>query len=376
MMSLVVRRSAAVCALLLCPLATRVGAAQQVVVQHLTIHGYLTEGYAISRGGLVLGIDNQGTYDYRRAAILGRYQLKPSESFVIQLANRRLGDSPVMRYEQDVKLDLAFYQHNFSRSTMVRLGKMPLPFGIFNEIRYAGTLLPFYRPAFSVYWEGQHTSETVDGALLSHVLRSGEPWSLSVDAYVGSMQYLETGTEVDPATGTPAYRVAPIESRSAAGTQLWLTMPIDGLRVGASVKRHEDEGGLSALPGLLVVDMLGSIDGAFDRVQLRAEALRSKSTQYRAHAAYALVGVRPHERFAFNVQADRADMIVPGAPYMGRSIPYVRDYAASLNVFLDDATVVKLEAHATRGFNVEQVTNYLGTPLSGSYFITSFSVSF
>jgi hypothetical protein len=38
--------------------------------------------------------------------------------------------------------------------------------------------------------------------------------------------------------------------------------------------------------------------------------------------------------------------------------------------------LLKVEGHATNGFNVEQVMNVLGPVLKGSYFIVSLSTSF
>src|SRR6185503_1142268 len=163
-------------------------AAQQPAA--FSIHGYLTQGYGFSSGGLVTGLSKEGTSDYRRAAVLARYIPSPSNSFVVQLAHRRLGDSPTMAYEQDVKLDMAFYEHKFRDGTRVRFGKTVMPFGIYNEIRYAGTLMPFYRAPLSVYWEGTYTSETVDGAMVSRQFRTGETWELTADVFGGSNTFL------------------------------------------------------------------------------------------------------------------------------------------------------------------------------------------
>src|SRR5690349_24364370 len=132
----IVRRYGATTLALLC-LFAGVGAAQETVVDRLSIHGYLTEAYGVAYGGRVLGLDADGTADYRRAAILARYSIAPTDAFVVQVAQRRLGDSPTMQFEQDLKLDMAFYQHRFANGTVVRVGKTVLPFGIFNETRYA-----------------------------------------------------------------------------------------------------------------------------------------------------------------------------------------------------------------------------------------------
>jgi hypothetical protein len=351
--------------------------AQEGVAGHVELHGYLTQGYGMSRGGLVLGLDSQGTLDYRRAAILARYTINPSDRFVLQIANRRLGDSPAMQFETDVKLDAAYYQHRFADGVVVRIGKMPQPFGIFNDIRYAGTLVPFFRAPFSVYSEGTHTSENIDGAVASKVFFSDAPWSLSTDVFGGSLHFLEFGTVFDPATRALQYRGAPMESGNAFGTQLWLSTPIDGLRLGATGERHWDEGGVFPRPnGELATDWLGSIDGNFEHVQARSEFMYHKTDGFQTRSRYALFGVRPVTWIAVNGQADFMDATIGDAPFAGKTVPTVRDFAGGINIFFDELTVFKAELHKTKGFNLEQATNMLGAPLKGSYFISSFSVSF
>ena len=155
-----------------------VAIAQQASAQNadkLSIHGYLTQGYAVSDSAHVEGIPKEGTTDYRRAALLMRYATTSSDNFVIQLAHRRLGNSPSMQFEPDVKVDWAYYEHTFSGpSTRLRVGKSPIPFGIYNEVRYVGTQLPFYRAPYAMYHEGIYTAETVDGVSVLQPRFSGK----------------------------------------------------------------------------------------------------------------------------------------------------------------------------------------------------------
>ena len=111
----------------------------------------------------------QGTADYRRAAIVARFAPNPTDNGLRRpVGNRRLGDSPTMQFEEDLKIDMAFYEHRFGDRTSIRVGKAALPIGIYNEARYVGALLPFYRAPFAMYGEGSFTSETINGLLLSH----------------------------------------------------------------------------------------------------------------------------------------------------------------------------------------------------------------
>src|SRR5260370_14664662 len=167
-----------------------------------------------------MGLTPQGTADYRRAAIVARYSPTPQNAFVVQLGHRRLGDSPTMKFEDNLKVDMAFYEHRFGSGTSLRVGKSALPSGIFNEIRYVGTLLPFYRAPYSVYGEGTNTSETLNGVFVSHRLRAREPSELVTDLYPGGFDILVFGPVV-PASGTPnpVYQRSRIQSNNVLGRQ-------------------------------------------------------------------------------------------------------------------------------------------------------------
>jgi hypothetical protein len=348
----------------------------QEPASRLTVHAHLTQAYGFSRGGLVTGLGRDGTADYRRAAIIARYDATPANRFVIQLAHRRLGDSPTMQFEDDIKLDMAFFEHRFRDGTTARVGKTVMPWGIYNEIRYVGTLQPFYRAPLSVYWEGTYSSETIDGVLVSHRFRSGKPWELAADAFGGSYNFLEFNTVQLSPTSAPVYIGARLQAKNVLGSQLWLSTPIEGLRLGASARRHTDVGGIFPRGnGWQSREFTASVDGTFERWMLRSEANHIRSGDVEVASRYVQAGVRPIPKLSVNVQSEFTNFYIYSispAP----TVKMTRDNAVGINLFLDAMTVLKIEAHTTRGFNVEEAINLLGTPRSGSYFISSFSVSF
>jgi len=349
--------------------------AQDVVPTRLFLHGYLTQGYGFSRGGRAMGLASEGTADYRRAAVLARYEATPVDRFVVQLGHRRLGDSPSMQFEENVKVDMAFYERGFGNGTTLRVGKVLMPFGIYNEVRYAGTLLPFYRAPMTVYFEGIYTNETIDGVTIGHQFRTGRSWELSAEAFGGSYQLLEMGTVMTSPT-TAVYGAERLQAKRALGTQLWLTTPIEGLRVGVNGRRHTDVGGIYPRgAGVAATEWNASVDGTFARWQLRAEGLRSTSLGARLLSRYVQVGVRPVERLALNLQSEHSDIhtVTPAGDY---TIKFARDNAAGVNFFFNSSSVLKVEAHRTRGFLLDEVTNYFGAPRKGFYYLTSLSVSF
>jgi hypothetical protein len=355
-------------------------AGQKVAAPTLSIHGYLTQGYGFSSRDTVMGLTPQGTADYRRAAIVARYSPAPQNAFVVQLGHRRLGDSPTMQFEDNLKVDMAFYEHRFAFGTSVRVGKSALPSGIFNEIRYVGTLLPFYRAPYSMYGEGTNTSETLNGVVASHRLRTGEPWELSTDLYAGGFDILSFHAVV-PTSGPPipTYQGEHLQSKNVFGGQFWLSTPIEGLRVGTGGRRMEVYGGAVTATGPRVrvtTDLSASIDGHFEKWQFKAEGDRARAADFVVQSKYVQVGVSPTSRVALNVQREYLDIHADLLPAKLLLVNVNRDDAVGVNFMLDPRTVLKFEQHRTNGFNVEEVFNPFGPRIAGSYFLTSISTSF
>ena len=205
-------RAIAACAaasLLALPAAAR--AQSDSVSRRVALHGYVTQAAGVSRGGDAYGIPAAGTVDYRRIALLGRAAVTPSDRLVLQLANRRRGTSEA---NADLRVDWAFYERTFGDATRLRVGRSPTPFGIHNETRYVGALLPFFHAPASVYREGAITNESIDGAVLLHELFATSATPLEVAAYAGGVERFGNGRG---RAGGISHLV---------GTQLWWSTPL------------------------------------------------------------------------------------------------------------------------------------------------------
>lgn len=251
----------------------------------LQVHGFLTQAWATGSnltGGfpnpdgspagltideLSLGIPEDGTTSYRNMAIQFRYEISDKDIMLVQLSSRALGNSPTTDTEDEVELDWAFYERRLADNTSLKVGRVQIPHGIFNEIRDVGTILPFYRPAFNVYQEGANTSETVDGLALSHTFAPASDWSVDATLYFGEWELVE----INPST----FAATESNANDAYGTQLWLNTPIYGLRFGAAFQHYGVTGGDPGLrpPGNETVfdDWLFSVDAAFDKWVFRTE---------------------------------------------------------------------------------------------------------
>ncbi|MBA2683356.1 MAG: hypothetical protein H0U66_02550 [Gemmatimonadaceae bacterium] len=351
----------------------------QGLSEKLLIHGYLTQGYATTSGPMILGIPNDGTFDYRRAALLLRFKAATNDVFVVQIANRRLGESEINHHTSELQLDWAFYEHNFGENTSIRVGKAPIPMGISNETRFLGTLLPFYRVPFGFYQEGGFTSETLDGAVVTHKFNPGSAWLVTGAAFAGEFNYLQTGAIPATENSPGQYLVVDGRARNLFGVQLWLQTPLPGLRVGGGAARRQDEGTISdQISGRGATrDFWGSVDGSFDRLTARAEyrnlTFGEGGAKYRTY--YGQVGYRILEALSITVQRDVTDLDVP--TQIGRlALKYDRDNAIGVSYMFAPNVVGKLELHDAHGYGDEVVVNYGDPAIHNRYSIASVSVSF
>jgi len=353
--------------------------AAQTLTDRLTIHGYLTQGYAESNGYMVMGIPDGGTFDYRRAALLLRFKGTPNDAFVIQLANRRLGESPTNALTPEIELDWAFYERHLGDNTTLRLGKTPIPIGISNETRYLGTLLPFYRVPYGFYLEGGFTSETVNGAVLTRKLNPDSKWLVTGSVFGGEYSYLESGGVPATESTPPMYIVDRGQARNVLGAQFWLQTPLTGFRVGVGAARRQDEGPLLASfigPGA-TKDVWASVDGNFDRLIARAEIRNVWMGRggMKIRTYYGQVGYRIVESLLVTVQRDvmTSDYTTPYGEF---HLPFNQDNGIGIAYTFARNVVGKLEYHDSDGYGVEAVVNYAGPPIQSRYVISSISVSF
>jgi hypothetical protein len=344
----------------------------------LTIHGYLTQAYAKSDGVQLTGIPDDGTADYRRAALLFSYKATEKDKVVLQLAQRRLGESPIQILEPDVKLDWAYYAHAFDTDTTVRVGRMPLPRGLMNEVRYAGTVLPFYRVPFTFYQEGAFTSETLDGASVRQSLGKGK-WSAELNAFAGQYSVLELwSTGVDRSL-----------AKNVLGGQAVLSTPLEGLRFVAGGQRYDARQSQLTASGH-DRETNWNVGGEFvrERFSLRSEysSLSFEQAGFAHKSYYVYAGLGLTSKLWVHGELDQANVYVtiPDGPTLKVS-DWHHDLAAGVSYALRPDLVVKAEQHwaktlrpesstaITRDFNPS--TMFL-PPDAVNFFILSLSASF
>ena len=380
----------------------------------LQIHGFLTQAYAtadfvgnrvLGPGGadpgptfneIALGIPEDGTFEYWNIALQFRYEITPRDIMVVQFSSRALGDSPIADLEDEVELDWAFYERRLADHTSLKVGRVQIPLGIFNEIRDVGTILPFYRPPFLFYREGTFTNETVDGVVLSHTFWPESDWSLEADFFVGNWETFEL-TPLGESDAT-------IATDEGYGTQLWLNTPIPSLRFGYGIHWRDRTGGAEGvirLPGSTTrfVDWYASVEAAFEKFVLRAEWRQftgdpevspafgaddffSNIDNYYIHMGYHFT-----ERFRVYAQYEKSDSSLHASVFTNDfDVSLEQDLGIAVNYLFSPNLVLKAEHHIVKGedFGLIPLGPNFSPPLApftqdmsdGSRTILSLSVSF
>ena len=336
----------------------------------LSIHGFLTQAYAKGSDHQIYGIPKEGSADYRKAALQFSYAMTDKDRFVVQFGHQRQGKSPYVT-EGQIDLDWGFYERRFGTETALQVGKIQLPFGIYNELRNVGTVLPFYRIPANVYGDKTYTNATLDGVSLFHRFNAGSDWNVEATGYVGGWNFIET-------LGLTSL---PAEARNAVGGQVWMGTPVEGLRLGVGAQTFENVGGFRPEGYVDRSNVwIASVDFNRDRFAWQGEYSGWYYTKGGGStpAWYTRVGYKPTEHLQLNAQYDTRRLIaIPAGPVLGvLDGPYDRDLALGANYFFRPDVVLKGEVHHTRSFNIEEDVDYHGPLPKANYAIVSLSVSF
>lgn len=345
---------------------------------NLTVHGYVTQGYASSQENPLYGISEKGTADYRAMALQFRYATSPTDALVFQLSHRRLGASLIQEIEPDIGLDWGFFQTRWAGNS-VRVGKVPMPRGFYNEVRDVGTIFPFYRASKAFYSEGV---ETIDGLSVGRSFDVGG-FSVDASAYAGEFDVV-----VELAT-TNGLEVIDSRVKKTKGAHLTVNTPITGLRFSADYLAGKSES-----DGDWPLWTVGA-DFSKDRFFVRGEYENVHTKNSRGEdgtlylAWYGQAGIGITEKLWANWQYEyngiTAFGVLPSPPLPSPDVKYdnIKDNAFGLSYKVSPRLVVKGEYHTFNGYQLDQATPPVnpanGQPLpakKAKYLILSLAAAF
>jgi hypothetical protein len=350
----------------------------QEIDERLQIHASLNAGYGRAGDLPVFGIPTEGTSDYRIFTLQFRYKLGEKDEIVTQFLNRRLGTSPIAGVLGDVTTQWAYWNHRFSPNASVKVGRNPLPRGLMNEIRYIGTLFPFYRPSMEVTTDAQ---DAIDGVVGTYSRALGGGVRATVHGFFGGSEHRAL---VSSSTGL-ALRVARLDNMF--GGQFYLDLPIWETRVGAYLSRYQFRG-TTGPAGYRTNPIFSLQTKPIDPVTVRAEysRLQGYGPLNDNRSKYAQIAWRINDRWQLGGEHTRAEQRLFFANTANnRDFDAVRSWGVAGNYFLRPNVVLKAEHHWRKGYvwdvNVPPTvqttpTVILAPPQQGNYFIVSLATSF
>jgi hypothetical protein len=356
----------------------------QSAADRLSVHGFLTQGYASSTDIPIYGISTDGTTDYRAVALQFRYTMFSNDAMVFQFSHRRLGNSAIQEMEPDVALDWVFYQKKWAGNN-IRVGKVPMPRGLFNEVRDVGTLFPFFRASKAFYSEGV---ETIDGISVGRSFDLGDT-GFSIEGAVYGGEY-DVAVELVTQDGL---EVLDQELFKAYGIHGQVNTPVSGLRVVADYLTSEYDTGA---PFIL---WTSGIDLTRDRFFARAEYEMAEAsgidnetgkeyddTSYKAWYAQGGIGITPQlwANFQYEYNELTVHRALPSPPFPSPAISYdnIKDLALGISYRFSPFFVVKGEYHMFEGYQLEggfpinPMTGESLPPKETDYFILSVATAF
>ena len=206
------------------------GLAAAETSEELRIFGYLTQAYGESSAGSIRGATEEGTTDLRNVAVQFRWEKSERDTVVVQLSHEKRGQAPFVPEGDEVEIDWAFYELRIDEQSTLKVGRLNVPLGIYNEVRDVGTLLPFFDLPISFYNGVLSSAETVDGISISRTFAARSQWPLDAELYHGGWD-----TYQQQLNSEKKFNLESIEARAedGLGLMLWLETPISGLRLGA-----------------------------------------------------------------------------------------------------------------------------------------------
>lgn len=345
----------------------------------LEVHTFFNQAWAKSDGSVIEGIPEDGTTNYRTLALQFRYAVTLDDIVVVQLQHEVRGESFLEEEREEIEVDWAFYEHRFNEAAGLRLGRVRVPLGIYNEIRDVGTLLPFFEPPEGIYSDGLFTQESVDGVAAYYHFEPAARWRLTLDGYYGEWDrqiVLPTDDVVDVS-----------QAKDGAGVQLWLETPVDGLRVGLGGLRYDVSGSFYNLDEEDTWELLvASVDANLDRWVARAEymdasysllvnPLRFDDGGYESY--YGQIGFRLTDRWTLWGQYDVADVELAGSSVPTNEFDLIEDVALSVTFAPRSEILFKAEVHSNEGFTgyLPGVSAFRDPPVQTDYAIVSVSVA-
>ncbi|MCB2181405.1 MAG: hypothetical protein KQH63_05235 [Desulfobulbaceae bacterium] len=208
---------------------------------HLSLNGYLSQGYIESSGNNFFGDSLDGSFEINEFALTTNYIANNQLRLGLQLLSRDLGEEG----NNEILIDWAVADYHWQDWLGLRLGKVKLPIGLYNQGRDTDFLRPMVFLPQSIYDENKRSLlvAATGGSIYGNFFL-GNGGYLDYQAYYGKVDFREDSGQAQGIR----YLVSNIsrmknlgsvsdfdsENRYVCGGSLLYSPPLDALRFGVS----------------------------------------------------------------------------------------------------------------------------------------------
>jgi hypothetical protein len=206
--------------------------------------GFASQGYLKSSANDYLGDTSRGTFDFREYGLNGSWS-RGQWRVGAQVFGQRLGD-----YGDDkLKLDWAMVDYQPAQAFGLRVGRVKLPHGLYNESLDLDAVRPFVLLPQSVYDNRlRDFIAAFNGGMAYGNIGLKAAGSIDYKVYYGKMP-LSTDSGASDYFNTDApFPNLQIGLDSAVGSWVFWNTPLQGLRVGYSFSRFKNFRTLRYIP--------------------------------------------------------------------------------------------------------------------------------
>ncbi|MBU0992817.1 MAG: hypothetical protein KJ737_10030 [Proteobacteria bacterium] len=195
------------------------------------INGFITQGYMKTDENNFLTDTEEGSFEFNEMGIKFSSAISNNLSIGIQFFARDIGDLG----NDDITVDWAFADYLFYNWAGIRIGKIKIPHGFYNESRDNGIARTFIFLPQSVYSDPWRDSLlTIKGAGFYGYL-----YGLSYQLQIGIMDAQTDGGLAKKFNDITKSSIESIQPETAIIFSLQSTDLIDGLKIGGSVSKWD-----------------------------------------------------------------------------------------------------------------------------------------
>jgi hypothetical protein len=320
----------------------------------IDVHAFASQGFILTSKNNYLDNDTtHGSFQFSELGLNFTKDLTDRLRLGLQLFAQDIG--PTGNY--NVSLDWFYVDYRWKDWLGLRVGRVKIPFGLYNEVNDIDSArLPVLLPQSVYPLENSHYLLAQTGGELYGYLRLGRAGALDYHAYAGTI-FIDTSTLL---SSTSPFELGSFNVPYLAGGRLMWETPLEGLRVGGSAQALRldvtlVQGGASTAIQVPVALWVASAEYSAHDVLLAAEYSRWYVTDNSNNPT--LFPNRPQvvsER-AYGMAAYRESKWLQTGAYFSMLFPDVteregpagrqNDLAATVRFDINPFWLVKLEGH-------------------------------